>query len=231
MTEQDLKNAFPKALPDRRTWRCPDEMQLAAYVDHRLIGRDHSRLERHLAECGYCLGQVAALTGLHDAPLPADIPVSVIARARELAPGKAAAPWKPAWSWVAVAATTCLALLATFSVRQPQTGVVPHQESMRRAPDRAIAPTLIFPREGAAVPRGVIEFRWSPAGHALYYEVSVLSADGDLVWEQRADGTEIRLPAGIRLAPSQNYYVSVSATLSDGRSLKSPVVAFQVTSQ
>ena len=91
MTEQDLKNAFPKPLPDRPTWRCPDDARLAAYVDHRLIGRDQSRLERHLAGCGYCLGQVAALTRLQDVPLPADIPVNAVVRARELAPGKAAA--------------------------------------------------------------------------------------------------------------------------------------------
>src|SRR6266849_2998520 len=105
MTEQDLKNAFPKTLPDRRTWRCPDEMRLAAYVDHRLIARDQARLQRHLAGCGYCLGQVVALARLQDAPLPADIPASVVARARELAAGKAAVHWKPAWSWGAVAAT------------------------------------------------------------------------------------------------------------------------------
>jgi hypothetical protein len=172
---------------------------------------------------------VAALARLQDAPLPADIPASVVARARELAPGKAAAPWKPGWG--AVAATTCLALVATFSVRQPQTGITTPQESLRKAPDRATAPTLLFPGEGAVVPRGVIEFRWSPVEHTLYYEVFVLSADGDLVWEDRADGTKARLPGNTRLAPGQKYYVSVGASLSDGRSLKSPVVGFQVTRQ
>lgn len=231
MTEQDLKNAFPKTLPDRRTWRCPDEMRLAAYVDHRLIGRDQARLERHLAGCGYCLGQVAALARLQDEPLPEDIPDSVIARARELAPGKAMARWKPTWGWGAVATTACLALVATFWVRQPQSGALLPQESMRKAPDRAGAPTLLFPREGTVVPRGVIEFRWSPVEHTLYYEVFVLSADGDLVWEDRADGTKVRLPGNTLLAAGQKYYVSVNASMRDGRSLKSPVVAFQVTSQ
>src|SRR5712664_1256397 len=106
MTEQDLKNVFPNTLPDRRTWRCPDYARLAAYADYRLIGRGQARLERHLAGCGYCLGQVSALARLQDAPLPADIPASLVARARELARGKAAAPWKLAWGWGAVAATT-----------------------------------------------------------------------------------------------------------------------------
>lgn len=231
MTEQDLKNALPKTLMDRRTWRCPDDARLSAYVDHRLTGRNQARLERHLAACGYCLGQVAALARLQDAPLPDDIPVSMIARARELAPGKAAAAWKPAFGWAAVAAITCLAVVATFSVKRPQTGIFPPQESLRKAPQHNTAPTLLFPREGAVVPRGGIEFHWSPVEHTLYYEVFVLSAEGDLVWQDRADGIRVRLPGNTRLSTGQKYYVSVCATLGDGRSLKSPAVGFEVTSQ
>ena len=232
MDEKEIKRALaPGRLPDeRRTWRCPDEMRLAAYVEKRLTGHDQARVERHLAGCGYCLGQVAALIQLQEAELPADVPAGIIARARDLGAGTAA-PLNRAWRWSAIAATACIALVATFLVRQPQFRVVPPTDAVRKAPDRAAAPELLFPREGAGVPHGAVEFRWSPIERGLYYEVRVLSADGDLVWEGRAEGLHVRLPEKTHLIAGQKYYVSVSATLADGRFLKSPLVGFQVTGQ
>lgn len=38
-------------LHDAPTWRCPDEIVLAAFVDGGMDPHDRARLERHLADC------------------------------------------------------------------------------------------------------------------------------------------------------------------------------------
>jgi len=227
MTQENLHKALAKRPQDRRTWRCPEEILIAAYADGGLSGRDRDRLERHLAGCSYCLGQVADLARLQDSEPPADVPPSVLARARELVLSKAPL-WRPAWRWGAIGVTACIAVLATVSVQQPAMKFVAPVESVRKAPERAAFPALLAPREGATVARDAIEVRWTPVERAMFYDLHLLSADGDLIWEGRADGIQARLPASIRVSPGQKYYVSVAAWLPDGKSLKSSLVQFQI---
>ena len=215
-----------------RTWRCPDEMQLAAFVELRLAGSERTRVEAHIAGCEYCLGQVGALERLQDAAPLDDVPSRMLAAARELASrGSRAA--KPAWYWgAAAAATACLVVAVTFGVRPPQAGLVSHSQMVRGTTGHATAaPEVLFPREAAVVPRSALEFRWAHVEGALFYEVRVMTTAGDLVWETRPDHTEVRMPPTVRLPNGERYYVSVSAWLAEGKTIKAPVVGFQVTGQ
>lgn len=216
-----------------RTWRCPDEMLLAAFVEHRLAGPERARLEKHIAGCDYCLGQAGALERLQDAAPLDDVPPPMLAAARELAASSSRTA-RPAWYLGAAAATAtaCIVLAVTFGVGPPQAGQVSHSRTVRSSAGRATdAPALLFPREGTIVPRSALEFRWNRVERALFYEVRVLTASGDLIWETRADQTEARVPPTVRLATGEQYYVSVSAGLPEGKTIKAPVVGFQVTGQ
>jgi Putative zinc-finger len=215
-----------------RTWRCPDEMRLAAFVEQRLAGSEQARVEAHVAGCDYCLGQVGALERLQDAAPPDEVPPRMLAAARALLIGGSRAA-KPAWYWGAAAATTaCLVLVVTFGVRSPQAVLDSPPQTVRSTADHATTtPELTFPREAAIVPRAALEFRWNRVERALFYEVRVVTADGDLVWETRADQTEARMPAAVRLANGERFYVSVSAGLPEGKTVKAHVVGFQVTGQ
>src|SRR5215467_13452037 len=51
-----------RILPRTHRFGCPDENQLAAYVDQQLIGAERERVESHLAKCDPCLQQVGFLT-------------------------------------------------------------------------------------------------------------------------------------------------------------------------
>jgi len=234
-----------------RGWRCPDETQLAGYVDARLSESDKNRLESHLAECDYCLGQVAALLRLEGAAMPDSVPPALLARARDLVPAPAPPSVWPVARWGAVAAVTaCIAVVtAVWIHRQESETPLPPTPGMQSpaistpAPPAVAPPAttprevrtvkpagpslqLLAPREGLALPPEARDFRWTRVPASLYYEVRVMSADGDLVWEGRAEGNQARLPENVQLVSGTRYFVSVRAFLPDGKSLTSPVVRF-----
>lgn len=234
-----------------RGWRCPDETQLAGYVDGRLPAADKNRLDGHLAECDYCLGQVAALFRLEGAAMPDSVPPALLARARDLVPAPAPPSARPVVRWGAIAAVTaCIAVVTTVWIHRQenetlapappaiQSPAIPAPASPAAAPPattprevRTVKPAgpslqLLAPREGLALPPEARDFRWTRVPASLYYEVRVMSADGDLVWEGRAEGNQARLPENVQLVSGTKYFVSVRAFLLDGKSLTSPVVRF-----
>ena len=240
MREENRNSLSNQLGGERRTWRCPDETHIAAYVDHRLSGRDKERLETHLADCSYCLGQVASLTRLRDVPLAADMPPGVVTRAKELAGRNSAQPpFKALWRWSGVAATMAIALFVTVGTRPVHWATIAkvpiHSTDIyRQGQNQAVTPDVLFPREGQTVSRANLEFRWTPlaaGGDVLYYEVVVVSADGHEVWAGRANLTAIRVPDNVSLGAGQTYYVRVTAHLRDVQSVKSQAVGFQVNGQ
>ena len=88
---------------EKRGWRCPDEHQIAAYAYHQLHGREKDRVEAHLADCAFCLDQVAFLVRARKAEISGSVPASVLSRAQELASAKARREVSPGWGWGAVA--------------------------------------------------------------------------------------------------------------------------------
>ena len=62
----------------RRTWRCPDETRLAAFVDQGLAPHERATVEAHAAGCDYCAGQIGALARLEKAEPPSVIPPPVV---------------------------------------------------------------------------------------------------------------------------------------------------------
>jgi len=97
----------------------------------------------------------------------------------------------------------------------------------RQVPAAAL-PEVLSPRQGSVAAPGGVEIRWTDVPRSLYYEVQLTTDEGSLVWEGRSELSSLRLPAGVSLLPGRTYYVSVRAYLPEGKSLKSPVVGFQV---
>lgn len=212
-------------LDETPTWRCPDEGRLAAYVDGGLTAERRASLERHLAECGYCLGQVSALAQLGDAALP-EVDPALIRRAQRIPQGKIHSQRKPGWRWAAGSvAVACTAVLVALWVRPPHPA---EKESVRTVSEHNAGLELLQPREGLALQRSNLDFRWSPVSRALFYEIRVLTADGDLLWEARTDGPEARPPATVSFPAGQNYFVSVTAWLPEGKAVKSTAVGFRI---
>jgi hypothetical protein len=216
-----------------RGWRCPDEIRLAAYADGNLPADDQEKLSKHLADCEYCLGQVAALVKLADMA-PGAVSEDLVARAVNVVPRGAPAGKSQVWRWAAAAtATAALVLVISPMLREPVvTQPVPEPKAepraIRQAPSATSRPIIEFPAEAQTVTMPDLEFRWSGMDGALFYEVSVVTFEGDVVWQGQADSTHARLPATVVLAPGRRYYVSVSALLAQSKTVKSSSVGFDL---
>ncbi len=218
-----MSNREPDNSPARG---CPDEMHLAAYVDGGLKPGDRPQLENHLATCDYCLGQVSALMKMQDVDLP-DADLGLVRRAHEIPQAKTRSQWILDWRWAAACTlTVCAVIVFGLWVKPPQPA---EKGNVRASYTQAGAPELILPREGAALKPGAIEFRWTAMNRALFYEVRVLNADGDMMWQARVDGPEAHPPADVTFPTGQNYFVSVSAWLPENKTAKSAVVGFRLT--
>ena len=113
MKKNDVKDwmgGFRKRV-QRVRWRCPNELQLAAYVDRRLDGKARESLEAHLADCDLCLDQVSFL--VHSAAWAdsVDVPAQLLTRAKNLVSDSGRPPLSIDWGWAATAvAVACLVL-------------------------------------------------------------------------------------------------------------------------
>jgi hypothetical protein len=234
------------------TWRCLDEMEIAAYAEGRLDPRSRQRVEFHLAKCGFCLGQVGFLVRNQTESFPEEVPKSLVARARDFVDRRRNPPLAPAWAWgSAAAALGGLAIMAVLSFQKPEL-VIPHapmpgppsstvrpatpvqkpsilsSPSVRGPSKKSNTPRILSPLEDATITRGKIEFRWRGVGESQLYEVHLVTAEGDLVWTGRTQGTEIAPPPDVQLVPGRKYYVWVVALSPAGQGIKSPAVSFRV---
>jgi hypothetical protein len=253
MSEERPENPLlADAAGARRTWRCPDEDLLAAYIEQRLDELEKQRVESHLADCDFCLGQVTFLMGTQEAGEPAAVPPRLLRQASDLLTAQGSAAPRAVWRWGAVAAATAsLLVIVVISLHRPGTKLVPlspppaeqpqapalpipetvsrpaNASTIRREQKKAQELKFVSPREGSVLTPGEVLFRWKPVRDCEFYEVRLVSAEGDLLWEERVTGTQTRLPANLELVSGQQYFVWVRAYLPEGKTLKSPAVGFK----
>ena len=99
--------------------------------------------------------------------------------------------------------------------------------AVRNSGTAAAAPNVLSPREGGVVSARELMVSWSAVPNARFYEVSVVSAAGDSIYQAKSDGTELRLPRDTKLEQGAKYFVWVNAMLDEGRSAKSSVISFR----
>jgi hypothetical protein len=146
------------------------------------------------------------------------------------------------WQWkVASALAASLALVAVLWILKPggptsrfepgapdtQTTSPGDPREIRGRPGSGSQPELLFPEEGSIIQVGEAEFHWSDVPRSLFYEISVTTADGDLLWGGRVEGVSTRLPDGVSLSAGQEYFVWIRAYLPEGKTVKSKAVGFR----
>ncbi len=92
--------------------------------------------------------------------------------------------------------------------------------------DAVSAPHITTPIDGAIVAAVPFELAWTPVAHGLGYEVQLLGAAGEILWQVATETTRVTVAADA-LVPGHTYYLRVAATLPDGRRVPSPAVGFQ----
>jgi hypothetical protein len=209
-----------ESLGASRTWRCPEETTIAAYVQSRLAKRDQDRFEAHLAACDACISQVGFLVKAQETPAIDPVPDWLLRKAQLMGPEPSPTPFM---RW-ALAGSLVLALTGAFWLYRTE-----DNETVRTLRGESdVTLEILSPRDGALVPARDLLFQWARAENALFYEVNLVTAEGDLVWQSRFEETEARLPTDVRLVPNERYYVWVRAPFSGSSALKSATIAFEV---
>jgi len=224
-----------------RTPFCPEDQQIAEYYDEVLPERERHTLERHLADCRFCLARIGMLQRLEQDQTSRRIPEDVLATAKTLrhepVQRRRATPFWAAAAVIVIAVGAFYQLLPLSQVGQnalPRTHLDEPSSELRetRTIDPvAIGPRFLSPPEGVTVAAGNNLFIWTPVPDSLYYQVRVVSDAGDLLWQERVDGTEWRLPGGLNLSPGVEYFVRVDAYLTDAKALQSDYLLFRLGEQ
>jgi hypothetical protein len=228
--------------------RCPTEQKLAEYADQQAIGSERHGIERHLAHCDRCLRQVGFLVRQVSHPTEA-VPEELFPKAVAVAK-QCSGKTNFSLQWITVTATGVAAVLAAVLLipwpNQPTPSRVNHPEPAQPAAIQSTEPqvpkteadapilrgdnqtdaTILFPHSGEVVDTYGLTVRWQSAARVLFYEVQVLSDDGDIVWETHCHSTSIRLPLRVHLVKGKAYYVRLRIHAADGSVVQSKLVDF-----
>lgn len=213
---------------------CLEPRRIAAYHDAQLGQIDRASVERHLARCDRCLGQLAALSRASEVPEEEfPVPDTLTARAQALVASPAASARKAHWRMAVPLAAAAMLLLAINLVGEfpPTSRVGPEDIDSRqtRNNDRSLLqPRLLAPAEGSAVMPSAQVFHWTEVPGTLFYDVRLVSLDGDLLLRERVAGTRWVIPDNLSLEPGEEYFVRVDAYLNDAKYLSSEHRVFRV---
>jgi len=235
-----------RIFPPTHRFHCPDEHHLAAYVDQQLIGAERERVESHLAKCDSCLHQVGFLIKQSQV-VAGSAPASLVHRAEQLeTAAHNDAPF--GWKWVSVAAAIAIVAIGlsvwrkarhnieerstmVATAQQPSTPVMHDKANpgtdaaVRSVSPPASLPLVLSPQPGAIVHASDFTIRWEAVSNAVAYEVRVVTADGNLVWNKRVHENSVNPPKQT-LRPGLKYFVWVRALLPDGKTQQSTAVGF-----
>jgi hypothetical protein len=237
----DLENlvSLLRASTDRRGERtpaCPDEHQLAAYVDSALGPAESDSLEVHLADCGWCLGVVGVLSRQRESPAMERVSETDVARAEKLVTPEPPRRNRRAPQWAAAAAIALLSVVAITQYSQLSSpndpgpaGPVPAARTTRNVAPSLPPLQVLAPSAGARVDGRHLLIRWSALPGSDYYDVRIVTDAGDLVAEQRVAGTEWRPAKPLDLERGTEYFVQVEAHPSQAKTISSDHVPFLVS--
>jgi hypothetical protein len=231
MTPDDLATLLGAAAsrPGIRLLACPDEHEIAAYVDGTLESAPAEAMDQHLADCDACIALVGLLSRERNADVLEETGELAATSARRLpTTPPQSAPW-----WVAAAAALVISVSVLATLGQLQRT---RPDSQQRLDMRATRngtqgmPTLqvLAPKAGTAVDPKRMSFRWTAVPGSQYYEVRILSDAGDVLADERVSGTQWQPHSVLALRPGVDYYVHVDAHLTDDRSVGSEHVTFRV---
>lgn len=226
MDKEKIKNILSRSSPvSQESGACLGAEQLAAFLDGNLQGEEYGRAERHLADCSHCLGRVTAIVRSEDSS-NGSIPDRLLEKAGSLPPRQNTHRFT---RW-AVAAAAVLAVGLVFQQLAPQqdSGLQGETRQVRYSDRNAGQPRVLTPEEGSSVFPQEQVFSWTEVSGSLFYDVRLVSQDGDLLVRERVQDTRWLIPENLGLEPGMEYFVRVDAYLNDSKFLSSEHVVFRI---
>lgn len=238
-------NASTK-IPERG-WHCPPAARIAAYIDGHVSRQEREVIERHLADCTYCLKSVAG--AMSDMSQSAPVTPAWLRRKAEEQADPAKTKYRRwAWALAPVIASLLVAIVlmklpaktgkfapaatpsTSTAVAAPQSGAQAGSappETTRSMNSESEPLRLLEPAGGASLARGHLRFAWRAVPGAASYRIRVTTTEGAVVWEVRSEQPHVQAPQNLNIAPG-SYFAWVTAYLADGRELESAPVDFRV---
>jgi hypothetical protein len=235
MDPDHLTSLLAKRASERpmRSPACPDEHRIAGYVDGGLDAAVRQELEQHLADCGHCLALVGLLSRARSASASESLPSPVLAQVGARPRKELPHPWRFAPQWAAAAALVLAVPLLVQLGRSPDAGLEgqgsPAPSAIRKFESTPDTLQVLVSGAGGAVDAQRVQFRWTEVAGSPYYEVRIVTDDGDVVIRKRVTGTAWQLPAQVRLQPGAEYFVHVDAYPSGDKAVSSDHVPFRVS--
>ena len=226
---------LPVADASEHTVVCPDDHQLAAYVDGELASEARERFEQHLADCDSCIGRVGFLSRLRDTEPAERVPELLLARARRLGNAPRHAENRYGRHWAAAAAvvlavTGVLYSNSMFEVPAPvPNGEVATSRTSPTVMESTLVPRVLSPSDGSTVDPDRVIFSWTGVPGSLFYDVHIVNDEGDLVWQARVTDTRWGPNTDMPLSAGAEYFVRVDAYLAEAKTLSSDHVVFKVS--
>ncbi len=230
-----------RGVPERQPG-CPADELAASYIEGGLRETAHRAFEAHLAACAWCIERIGILGRAMQHEAETSVPDLALERARRMA-GETESPawtWRLAPAWAPALAAAALVVLAIGLMMRdqastggpdassPPTAEVPTTRSIDPG---AMSPGSLSPRDHIRVTGSGAAFDWTPVKDSLYYQVRIVSDEGDLLWLERVHGTQWALPGELALTGGGEYFVRVDAFLSETRSVNSDYVLFRAGGQ
>ena len=217
----------------RRSPACPDEQQIAGYVDGGLDEVAREQVELHLADCGRCLALVRLLCRERDAEAIEPVTHEVVTRAPTVLPKGPQRRWEPVPQWAAAAALVLAVPLLLQLGRNLDRGAEgqgrPDPTSTRTLAPTAAGLQVLSPAAGVALDARRLSFRWTEVAGTPYYDVRIVTDAGDVVIQQRVTGTDWQPTTQLNLQPGAEYFVHVDAYPSGDKAVSSDHVPFRVS--
>lgn len=219
-----------------RTRACPSDELFAAWFDGALQAPVRADIERHVTDCRYCLFRAGMLGRLAEPRQEVRLPAQSLAAAKQRPFANRRGPRGRSTPWAAAAAVV-LAIVVTISLQAPDQPTsspkVPVSEIGERslrslAQPRAVVPRLISPVDGSTVTADELVVQWSAIPDSRHYDVYLLSEAGELLEQQRVDGTSWQADLAGVLVPGQLYFVRVDADMGPAGVRRSSHVHFTI---
>lgn len=187
-------------------------------------------MSAHLSTCRECSLAVTELRQLSLAPLP-EVPPALLDRARRMeARRDGEFRLAPQWKLAGAAAVAFVAtLLGVWLAGSGEVGSRAGSGEVRTVRGGTAGdpvPTIVSPRQDAVLPGQAVEIGWTEVSGAITYEVVLVDAEGGLV-ESLSAGDSLSVSSRTKLRLG-TYFVSVAATMPDGRVVKSGFSRFTV---
>lgn len=216
-----------------RSPACPDEHQIAGYVDGGLGPAARNQIEGHLADCGHCLALVGLLCREQRAAAIEPVPDVVLQQARALKTKVPQRRWRLAPQWAAAAALVLAVPLLFQLDRNPDRDIEgqggPAPPATRALASAAEGLQVLSPGAGTTIGSQRLWFQWTEVPGTPYYDVRIVTDAGDVVIQRRVTGTTWRPSAELALKPGSEYFVHIDAYPSGDKSVSSEHVPFRVS--